>query len=410
VVHLCLEGSRRLQVGVLCSLVAAIVLGWNSNVRPQVYSFVLFSVFYWILWQYRDGHRDWLWALPLLMVIWVNLHGAFVLGIGLSVLVLGAEAIRRVVRGPGSDTLAPRALGKLALILGLMVLASLVNPEGHGVYDYVRQLQVDPASQSFVSEWQVPDVKKASDILIFFGPLFLAVMAFLFGGSPLGLTELGLFLTFAVFGLAARRNSIWFGLVISPLLARRLAGREWTNLREGMEKASGPGGDGHGRSAALRRLNWLILIFLVSFTVMLSPWVGPHLKVGRLRPQLLDSSTPVGAMDYIEAHQLKGNIFHPQMYGDYLIWRLWPQQRSFIDGRVHLYDEAFVKDYVLAFQDAGWESRLAKYDIEYLLLPKDDENSKAMIEGARTSPSWTLLFQDRVSVLLEKLPQVESRD
>jgi hypothetical protein len=314
-------------------------------------------------------------------------------------LVLGAEAIRRVVGGRGGDRLARGALAKLGLVLGLVVLATLVNPEGYGVYGYVRQLQVDPASQSFVSEWQVPDVKKPSDILIFYGPLFLALLVFFYGGSRLSLTELGLFIGFAAFGLAARRNSIWFGLVISPLLARRLGGLgRWR------------GGEGEavrGRRGTRYRLNWVILIFLVSFTVLLSPWVRPYLKVERLRPQLLDRGTPVGAMDYIEAHDLEGNIFHPQMYGDYLIWRLWPEQRSFIDGRVHLYDGAFVRDYVLVFQDVGWESRLDEYDIEYLLLPKGDENSQAMIEGARQSGNWALLYEDELSVLFEKPPQSE---
>ena len=92
------------------------------------------------------------------------------------------------------------------------------------------------------------------------------------------------------------------------------------------------------------------------------------------------------------------------MYGDYLIWRLWPQQRSFIDGRVHLYDGAFVRDYILTFQDAGWESRLAEYDIEYLLLPKGDENSQSIIRDAQASANWILLYEDALSVLLKKRP------
>jgi hypothetical protein len=87
--HLCLQAASRVRMAALCALVAAIVLGWYSNVRPQAYSFALFAAFYWILWAYRDGRRDFLWALPLLMTLWVNLHGAFVLGIGLIALVLG---------------------------------------------------------------------------------------------------------------------------------------------------------------------------------------------------------------------------------------------------------------------------------------------------------------------------------
>ncbi|MFQ5858041.1 MAG: hypothetical protein ACE5LU_20750, partial [Anaerolineae bacterium] len=61
--HLCLEASDRLRAPILCSLVAAFVLGLYSNLRPQSYSFVFFAAFYWILWGYREGRRDFRWAL-----------------------------------------------------------------------------------------------------------------------------------------------------------------------------------------------------------------------------------------------------------------------------------------------------------------------------------------------------------
>jgi len=151
------------------------------------------------------------------------------------------------------------------------------------------------------------------------------------------------------------------------------------------------------------RLNGLILMSLLLFTVLLSPWVRPHLKSERLRPQLEEEGTPIGAANYIAEHGLTGHIFHPQDYGDYLIWRLWPQQRSFIDGRVHLYPLEFVQDYVLVLHDDQWESRLAKYDIRYLLLPKERALCASMIQGARNSANWRLLYEDEVSVLFEGL-------
>jgi hypothetical protein len=409
ILHLCLEASHRLRVAILCSFVAAVVLGFFGSMRPQSYSFVLFAVFYWILWSYRDGRRDFLWALPLLMTLWVNLHGAFVLGIGLIGVVLGTETVRRAVRGPRTDTLAPSALAKLAVILALTLLASMANPEGVRVYAYVRQLQVDPASQQFVAEWQVPDVKDRAGVLLFFGPFFVALLVFLYARPPLSLTELGLFFAFAVLGLGSLRNSIWFALIVAPILARHAMGLRvpngldelrlpsyLQNLVRRLERRESKGPTRYG-------LNWMILILLVLFTVTLSPWVRPHLKGGRLG-ELVDRGTPVGAMDYIAEHRLTGNIFHPQVYGDYLIWRLWPQQRSFIDGRVHLYDEAFARQYILTFRDENWESRLARHDIKYVLLPKGDDNSKSMIEAARSSMHWTLLYEDDISVLFEKLP------
>lgn len=411
VYRLCFQANDRLRMAVLCSLVAAYMLGLYSNMRPQSYSFVFFTLFYWILWEYRAGRRDHLWALPLLMLVWVNLHGAFVLGLGMIGLVLGAEALRRVLRGPRADTLGLHALAKLALILALTLLASLANPETYRVYAYVRRLQVDPPSQMFVTEWQVPDVKELSGIAVFFGPFFLALLILLYSRRRLNLTELGLFLTFAVLGLAAIRSGIWFALVAAPMLARHVGEVEVPNLLDEMRERPYLGeliqcleGRRQAEHPTRYRLNWAILIMLLALTLMLSPWVRPYLEAERLRPRLVEKGTPVGAMDYIAQHKLTGHIFHPQEYGDYLIWRLWPQQRSFLDGRVHLYTESFVRDYILTFHDDSWESRIAKYDIKYLLLPKDDENAESMMEDARSSEDWGLLYEDDVSVLFKKQP------
>nr|MBC7243930.1 hypothetical protein [Chloroflexota bacterium] len=407
ILRLSLEASTKPRIASLGSLVAASVLGWYSNIRPQVYSFVLFALFYWILWGYRERRRDFLWALPLLMLLWVNLHGAFVLGIGLMGMILAVEALRRALCASSADTLALSALARLALILALTVLACLVNPEGYRVFAYVRQLQVDPASQQLVTEWQVPSIKELSGILCFFGPFFLTLLVFFYSRSRLNLTELVLFLAFALFGLTAIRNGIWFALIVAPMLARHLAAIEIpvpqgrTHLPSRLEALLQRLKKRRVGKREAKWLNWAILACLISFTVLLLPWVRMQLRVERLRSELVEQGTPIGAMNYIAKHHLAGNIFHPQKYGDYLIWRLWPQQRSFIDGRVHLYPFSFVRDYILTFHDDHWEERLAKYGIQYLLLPKEEE-TQSMIEGARDSERWTLLYEDDISVLFAR--------
>ena len=72
-------------------------------------------------------------------------------------------------------------------------------------------------------------------------------------------------------------------------------------------------------------MNRLIAAMALGVVVLTSPWVYPRVY----GTSLLEVGTPVKAMDFIEKQALTGNIFHPQAYGDYLIWRLWPRQRSF---------------------------------------------------------------------------------
>ncbi len=109
------------------------------------------------------------------------------------------------------------------------------------------------------------------------------------------------------------------------------------------------------------------------------------------------------AREYIERNSLKGNIFHPQVYGDYLIWRLWPRQRSFFDGRVHLFGESFVRFYQRIYSDSHWEELLQEQGIRYLLLCKreDKPDSDRMIVHVRGSPRWKILYEDDRSILFE---------
>ena len=108
-------------------------------------------------------------------------------------------------------------------------------------------------------------------------------------------------------------------------------------------------------------------------------------------------------MDYIEEHGLEGNIFHPQVYGDYLIWRLWPGHRSFFDSQVHLFNESLFLDYGLIFLDPHWQERLGRYDIALLLLRKNAEDNQMMIQDAGKSADWRTLYEDDLSILFQRV-------
>ncbi len=377
---LCLEVTERKKVAVLAAFLASFV--FFGNMRPQVFSFVLFAWFYWVLEGYRTGRRDRLWVLPVLMIFWVNLHGAFVLGLGLTVLYLVVGMVPKLVGAGGDRDLSGARLRKLGLVLAACLAATLVNPEGYKLYDYVRVVMTDPSSQQFVAEWQPPTVNSAQGFLTFYGLFFLSILVFVYARQRPDLMKLALFFVFSFFGLMATRNTIWFGIVIPPVLALHM-----------------PGTIGSSAPAPPRRFNALVAAVAAAVLVILSPWVRPALY----STSLLEPQTPVAAMDYIDRHDLRGHIFHPQVFGDYLAWRLYPRQKSFFDGRVHLFGESLVREYRNIFHDSHWEERLRPFEIRYLLLSKDpgQEDSVRMIGSARASKNWTVLFEDKVAILME---------
>lgn len=406
---LCLAAAGRLRMGVITAFIAALPLVWFGNARSQVLSFVCFCIFYWVLTSYCERRRTALWVLPAVMMVWVNVHGAFVFGFALIVLFLLCEGALRLIRGAEPDVLSIGELRALLWTLCVTTVAMLANPHGYKIYSALAAVAFDPGSQDYGLEWQAPRADRVN-MIILFGPFFLTLAVLIYARWRARLTHFVLFTAFALLAFAATRNTVWFGLVAAPILARYLAMVDAASFLRPLRRFALVESAvrrvecrvAAGSQAPIRYgLNALIAAVVLLIVLELSPWIRPHLHSERLGTSLLEAATPVAAMDFIESQHLHGNIFHPQRYGDYLIWRLWPEQRSFIDSRVHAFGVALVKDYLDVFNDSGWESRLARYDIRFLLLCKSDDAEGMMIETARAG-GWRVRFEDEQAVLFER--------
>ena len=125
----------------------AAFLGWGVMmsrfaVRPQVTSWILTAVVLrWV--QEPERWRRWRWLFPLLMLVWTNLHGSFLLGIGITGLALGFMAVEK------------KADAKDGLVWGLGVLATFINPYGWRlIWEMMRQVAIAGRVAQYVVEWQ----------------------------------------------------------------------------------------------------------------------------------------------------------------------------------------------------------------------------------------------------------------
>jgi tetratricopeptide (TPR) repeat protein len=106
---------------------------------------------------------------------------------------------------------------------------------------------------------------------------------------------------------------------------------------------------------------------------------------------------PEQAGAFLERHRLDGRVFNSYQFGGYLMWRRWPANQMFIDGRYDaiLFDEELLELYAQAHHAAAVLDRLAeKYDIEILLLDADRESR---VEHLQDNPSWSRVYWDPVA-------------
>jgi hypothetical protein len=409
--RVCVIRTGRLRLSVALLLLTTLPLSFtNWVVRPQSYTFPLFVGFLTILTEYRLGRSNRLWLMPPLMALWVNMHGAFVLGLALIGITFVGELLKSLRRPsiknkeqrtedkegstdnsqPISDKASQFSIlnSQFFLWSALTALATLLNPRGLGVLSYVRNLLGSNAVTRLVEEWAPPTIRDAGgNGLIFFLFLIGAAVVLIYARTRPDLTDMLLFGAFLWLALGATRNIVWFGFVATPLVAAQAA-----TLLPAPAARRPPG------SPALNAM----LIGLLSLLLLIGlPWVKPALLAPSFGA-LLSEDTPVAAVEFMHDEPARPrHLFHTEGFGSYLMWAA-PEQPVFIDTRIELYPYEQWVDYINLGQANNVAQLLRKYDIDGLLLNK--KRQAALVEAARTDSAWQARYEDEQVIYLLKRP------
>jgi hypothetical protein len=120
-------------------------------------------------------------------------------------------------------------------------------------------------------------------------------------------------------------------------------------------------------------------------------------QVIQRQPQAEMQRFPARAAAFLQTHPPSGPIFNHYDWGGYLIWKLYPGTRVFIDGRADLYGKPLLDQFANTYQFKGdWQQTLQQWRIDTVLVPPDS----ALATGLRTSPGWTVTYEDPQAVVL----------
>ncbi len=354
-------------------MVPLLVGGGSFTLRPQLlgYSFLVVALI--VLESFRRGHRQAAWWLPPLFLVWVNTHGTFVFGL-LAIGVYGLAGLAEFQCGSLESkrwTLMERRRG-LASIL-LLGGALMVTPYGARVAAYPLQMALlQPVNTGNIIEW----LPMPFDLYwgkYFFALILGCLLLQLLDPLPHRLQEVAL-LVFSVYAACVHRRFLFlFVVVVTPLLARRLA--RWSSAYQ--------------REKDRPAVNAVLMLFLASLVVLYFPSAEQQEEVVARR-------YPRDAVAYLRQHPVGGRLLNEYAWGGYLIWNL-PGQRVFIDGRADLYEYAGVlNDYLdMARLEPNTAFLLRKYQVGTCLLPR--EHALATYLEAR--PDWRLVYSDPVGVV-----------
>ncbi len=371
------------------------------GVRPQIIAALFLAAYYLILLHYRrDPTRNRvLWLLPLLTLLWANMHGTYVTGLALVALSVIGEAANNFIYRPAR----PTPLRPLLLALLGCVAASLVNPFFINLWllplGYISTGGHNPLY--YVDEWKPLDFHDYGNLLLAGSFILLMLVGITRRVSqaqrqswrvPLrryvDLTDVLLVAVFTVEALQGAYTTPLYGVIVLPILAQGLALTLPLLSRRG--DAPPPPLEG--------RVNWLlgaVGVALLATLIIASPQAqtGP--------PPRLDSSIPypVGAADYISKLQTTVRMYNDFGWGGYLIYRLYPQQRVFIDGRVDVYRGPVFEDFITVQNvDVGWREILARYGVNLVII----QRGSALDYALAHEPGWRVGYRDSISVVYQK--------
>jgi hypothetical protein len=384
---------------VLCILASSI----HFLARPHVVGWLLTVVWFWML---EGSHRSTLAEgradptpilLPLLMIAWVNLHGSFVMGF----LLLGIYFLADVLTAymTSNEQLRANALVHARLMGAVSVmsaLTSLLNPFGYKLHVHVYQYLSSPFLMRHIEEFRSPDFRHlpAQSFLLL---LALTAIGIVLAKAQLSWTE-WLVTAFCVCtGFWAARNlptsSMLLTIVFAPLLSRARQGktfRGWPRFALSQQRL-------RRIETHLRGHLWPLVLIVVTSAVCLN-----HGKVfGR---QVLDAHFnaerfPVHAVDFLIEHGNREPIFSLDWYGGYLIYRLHPNVKVFIDDRHDFYGEAYLTKYLKVLHvEPGWQTVLDEAHANVVLVPTKSRISDALGQNAE----WKTQFSDATATIFQR--------
>ena len=359
---------------------------WSA--RPQIFSYCFITLLILLIELFLNTkEKKYLYAVPFLMLAWANFHAGVILGLAVVFLFAFHEFASEMWRfGERTKRSAFVALTSLGVVF--------LNPNGYATLVY-SQIIAPVAKALGVSEWfSLLDRLGTWESKVFLVFMVVVALALVFGflkrykeDHRLDFFHWGLAVVAVILPIVSVRHVIFFPLLTFPLfigIAYRYVDSKEFPMEEIFQKR------------LIKPFFFILTLFIVAGGVN----TAREFKTGSINTKLL----PVHAADFIQKNGLNGPMFNLEE-GGYFIWRLWPEQKVFLDGRNEVYAETPLNDYLsIIKQSSGWRDLVdKKYGINYFVMwyrPPIDAYANNIAVSVMNEEGFKLVYWDDTSIIL----------
>ena len=368
--------SRDWLAALFVSLIAIHFFIVSLAPRTLLFGWLCLVIELAILWGLEHGRDRTAW-LPLLFLLWINLHGSWFIGFVLMVLFFACGWFQGEWGGLYARRWTSAQKRRFLLVTAASCAALFVNPYGWRLVAYpVDAVFRNRLGTQFIAEWASLNLHTG------FGKQVLAVF--------LGLAVLQLlrprrwplhdlvFALIAVYGAFAYVRFVFLaGIVILPMLAADL------KLPAAPQSA-----------ANTKDFRWAAAIAIAVLLAL----IGTQMPSARELQAGLATDLPEQALPYLRTLAGRGNLFSQYEWGGYLEWEA-PELKTFIDPRMDVFaDSGVLEDYARAIHADDTFAILDRYRIRYALLAQGSEMAYLLAHNA----GWKIAWQDQQTVVFER--------
>lgn len=395
----CLAKSNMILISLTLTILGAAAASLHWLARPH-----LFTILFTVLWigeldRWKQNGRPRWWTFPILMILWVNFHGAFIVGL----LIWGIYLIDSLLSNQrilnkqenqisGIDVNDKNKIkNRMFLQIGtLVLLVTFLNPVGRRIYETTFGFLRSRYLVSHTVEYFPPDFQQIN-FWPFLAMIALSVFLLSLSRWRTSIASALLLTTWTVFSLISARNIAVYAVIAAPILA----GVGSSILIDNKKIPSFTKLDSRLSlvDSNLFGYFWPLLIIILIIGILLG---GANLDFKKTGNVFLDDTFPVEAADWVIEQPDMGPVFNYFPWGGYLLYRLWPGHQVFIDGQTDFYGESLTREYerVISLRK-DWNEILDKYRIQWILIPSEAKLTKAL----EVHPEWTKKYQDDTAVI-----------
>lgn len=373
--------------------------------RPEMISHLMCAGMLW--WFFKNPQLQWKQLLvPVaLQCLWANMHEGYPIGL----VMIGTFAVGSVIAyflNKNDNYL--RTAGRAGVLLGLAILILLVNPNGWQLwlqpFEIFRQVNVNKYTTELYSAWQ-PEYWTIQ-AKIYIACLALAVIFWILRliqaskendnrfKNPLTVFYLLLIALFGYLSLTANRNIPFAAITLFPTLPVVAA---WAIDRFGINNKSAY--KVFARQAVV--LSSVIVIAMYVYVVSNKYYIATK-SPNRYGLKIDASHAPLGAVQFIKQHNIKGTAFSDYFVSSYLLWSLYPDFKSYIDLRdLDIFSVQFFDSYFKLYNEPeGFDALNNKYHFNYVVL------ANKQLDGLQRKLYWgagyNMIYVDESAVIFLK--------